>query len=315
MRLNQIDLNLFIVFEVIYREQNLTQAAQVLNISQPAVSNALRRLRRAFNDPLFERMAHGMAPTPLSHSLIGQVREALWRLNNTLVDSDSFTPQTASRAFRIAMQDFTSALVFPGIMAALRQAAPNIVLETRIGEPDVVQALTTAALDLAIEPPVLLNPLLYHTPLIRDRFVCVLRWGHPLAKRPLTLERYLELLHVEAVAAPGRPEPVDLALHALGKRRRIRSRLASCPVAAGVIANTDLALTIPARLAAIYDLAVLELPFEVPMLELHLYWHKSVDADPANRWLRELVIGCVAPPVAKNAKKSAAGRVVTRRRG
>ena len=293
MRLNQVDLNLFIVFEVIYREQNLTQAAQVLNISQPAVSTALRRLRRTFNDPLFQRVAHGMVPTPLSHSLIGQVREALWRLNNTLVEPEHFAPEATSRIFRVAMQDFTTALVFPGIMAALRQAAPNIVLEIRNNEPDIVQALTTAALDLSIEPPVLVNPLLYHRPLIRDRFVCLLRRGHPFAAEPLTLERYLELFHVEALAGPGRPEPVELALHALGKRRRIRSRLNSCAVAAEVIAGTDLALTLPARLARTYDLAMLELPFEVPPLELHLYWHKSVDADPANRWLRELVVGCV----------------------
>ncbi|MCB1689270.1 MAG: LysR family transcriptional regulator [Halioglobus sp.] len=293
MRINNVDLNLFIAFEVIYREKNLTRAAEVLNISQPAVSNTLRRMRESFNDPLFVRSPHGMQPTPVADSLIGEVREALRRLNNTLVSRESFDPEKARRTFHVRMHDLTAALLLPALMERIHRCAPNIVVRASTAGADVVQMLSKAELDLSIEPPTLVDPLLYYQPVLQEPYVCAMRKGHPLAQKKLTIKRYLELFHIDVSNTRDTASEVDMALHAQGVKRRIRSQLDSYLVAPDIVARTDLVATIPQMLAARYDLVIKPLPFDLPLLRLQLYWHKSVEVDPPNSWLRSQVLSLV----------------------
>jgi len=300
MRLDKIDLNLFIVFEVIYREGNLTKSAGVLNITQPAVSNALARLRKTFDDPLFERQADGMKPTPYAENLIGPVREALWILNNGVIDNTSFTPETAKRLIRMSMSDLSSALILPTLIPTLKKLAPGIVLEVQtINRSTVIDELSSSNLEFCIEAPVLLDQRLYHTPLLSDSFVCVVRNNHPVLDKKFTLDNYLSLEHIHASSTPTGAGHIDGALHSLGHKRKIKTRLQNYLVAPKLVMETDMALTIPRRLALLYNLAIVELPFSVPDMNLHLYWHKAKDLDPSHKWLREMLLECCGTQVEK----------------
>ncbi|WP_116365569.1 LysR family transcriptional regulator [Parahaliea mediterranea] len=290
MRLDQIDLNLFLVFEVIYREENLTRAAEVLKITQPSVSNALARLRRALNDPLFERNHAGMTPTPFARSIIGPVREALWRLNNSVIQQETFDPSTSSQTLRLSMDRYATAILLPNLAQALQLSAPGIVTEClEFPHHRIPDELTRGSVDVVITTPAFNEPLLCHRPLLCDEFVCVVREGHPELSGGLSLNSYLSLEHVAvAHTAPGLGH-VDYALSAMGYKRRERLTVTDYLAIPRLLRTTNLAATLPRKLAAILGLPTIELPFQTPALELHLYWHISRDTDPCNRWLRQLI--------------------------
>ena len=295
MRLDQIDLNLFIVFDVIYREANLTKAAEVLCITQPAVSNALARLRKTFDDPLFERTSDGMKPTPLAQRLIPSVREALWALNNGIAETENFNPHTVRQLLRISLNDLASALILPSLVPLLREQAPGIVLETQaVNQNEMINELSAARLSFSIDTATVIDPLLYHAPLLRDEFVCAVRKNHPVVDQHFSIERYLSLDHIHTSSRADEITQVDLALNREGAKRKIKARLQNYLVAPQLLANTDLAVTIPRSLAKTFDLAILELPLPVAPMELHMYWHKSRQADPGHQWLRKTILTATA---------------------
>lgn len=296
MRLDQIDLNLFIVFDVIYREANLTKAAEVLCITQPAVSNALARLRKTFDDPLFERKSDGMKPTPLAQRLIPAVREALWSLNNGIAETESFNPLTVRQLLRISLNDLASALILPSLLPLLREQAPGVVLETQaINQNEMINDLSSGRLSFSIDTAILIDPLLYHKPLLRDDFVCAVRKNHPVIDQQFSLERYLSLDHIHTSSRADEIAEIDLALNRVGEKRKIKAHLHNYLAAPQLLTDTDLALTIPRSLAESFDLAILELPLTVAAMEIHLYWHKSRQADPGHQWLRKTILAASAP--------------------
>jgi DNA-binding transcriptional LysR family regulator len=287
MRLNQVDLNLFVVFETIYDKRNLTRAAEVLCISQPAVSNALARMRKTFNDQLFVSTPHGMVPTPVAQNIIGRVGEALQLLNASVQEADLFLPASASKVFRVSMNDLTETLLLPALGDVLQREAPGIRIESYFSKRnDVARELATGALDLAIDAPLIADPQLLHGPLASERYVCMLRRGHPLAGAPLTLENYLTMGHIHMSSRREGLGHVDAALNLLGRQRDIRMRVQHYMVAPLIALRTDLALTAPLGLVQGVDAILLELPFALPTLQWHLYWHRSADQDQANAWLR-----------------------------
>tara|TARA_R110002073_G_scaffold306866_4_gene476274 strand:- start:979 stop:1875 length:897 start_codon:yes stop_codon:yes gene_type:complete len=290
MQLSQTDLNLFIVFEAIYREGNLTRAAEQLCLSQPAVSNALARLRRTFDDPLFIRSRQGMLPTPVAENIIGRVREALQLMSSSLTEGTVFQAGQSDKCFRINMSDLISAMILSPLVQAVSREAPAVHLESyHIPRGDLLRDLASGAVDLAIDAPVLSDPQLCHLPLLKERYVCMLRKGHPLAGDRLTLDDYLSLQHIHVSSRRTGPGYVEQALNNMGKSRDVHLRLQHYMIAPGVALASDLALTAPLRLVQAYDAQIYELPFALPELELHLYWHKSRDKDPANRWMRQLI--------------------------
>jgi DNA-binding transcriptional LysR family regulator len=291
MRLSNVDLNLFIVFDVIYTHRNLTRAAEVLCITQPAVSNALARLRKSFNDELFVRTPQAMVPTPIADNIVIRVREALQLLNASVQEGDLFQPATAQNAFRISMNSLPEALLLPALQQDLQRQAPGIQIASYYSNrQDAPKELAAGTLDLAIEVPLLNDPQLCHTPLMTERYVCMIRKDHPSAGEALTMERYLGLGHIHISSRRKGWGHTDLALSALGKERKIQLRVQHYMVAPLVAMQTDLALTVPLRWAQQYDAKILELPFQPQQLEWHLYWHKSADQDQANRWLRERLL-------------------------
>ncbi|WP_439888585.1 LysR family transcriptional regulator [Pseudomonas sp. MBLB4123] len=292
MNLNKVDLNLFVVFDAIYSEANLTRAGQIVGITQPAVSNALARLRETFNDPLFVRTAQGMVPTPMAQNIIGPVRSALQQLRISVQESRTFNPAQANKTYRISMTDLTEAVILPPLFQRLRRLAPQLVIESMLAKRrETTKELAAGRLDFAVDAPLNTDPQVRHVKLMEDRYVCALRQGHPLAKDKLSLDEYLSLTHIHISSRRSGLGYIDLALGKMGIQRKIALRSQHYLMASTVMQQTDMAMTVPERFARRNGLHHVELPVsDVPTLETHLYWHESTDQDPANRWMREQII-------------------------
>jgi len=291
MRLSQVDLNLFIVFDAIYQQRNLTRAAEVLCITQPAVSNALGRLRTTLNDPLFVRTSQGMTPTPLAENIVGRVQEALQLLNTSVTEGEIFQPAETDKVFRLSMNDLAEAMILPNLLEHLREVAPNIGVECyQVNRNDVERELAAGTLDFALDGPLIAGSQMCTKPLLRQRYACAVRKEHPVVGGSLTLDQYLELDHVVVSSRRKGVSYEDAALNRLGRQRKIRTRVQHYQVAPLVVERTDMALTMPMSMAQKYDLQVLELPFSLPPLDWNLFWHKSADHDQANIWMRDLLM-------------------------
>ncbi|MGA7816371.1 LysR family transcriptional regulator, partial [Caballeronia sp.] len=226
MRLSKVDLNLFVVFEAVYRTRNLTRAAEMLFITQPAVSNALARMRNAFDDPLFVSTSAGMIPTPVSENIISRVREALQLLDSSTHVEARFDPASSERTFRLSMTDLTEALLLPALEEVLQRLAPGIRIESYFTtRREVPEALASGAVNLAIDAPLIDDPYLEQEPLGRDRYACMLRQDHPYAKKKLTIDDYLRFGHIHVSSRRQGPGLVDAELNRLGHRRSIQTRV------------------------------------------------------------------------------------------
>jgi len=291
--ISRVDLNLFVVFDVIYREGNLTRASEALNLSQPAVSHALGRLRDRFDDPLFERSGKQMVPTPLAKAIIERVRIALGNLESTLSEGLAFDPATADRTFTIAMRDVLEANALPEIAAKLQSAAPNIKIRSvRLPRRDLESALVRGNIDFAADVLLPVSDQLGHSMLGRESLSVMLRKGHPLAS-DLSLENYLAAKHIQVSSRPEGLGIEDVGLSRLGKARDIAMRCQHFYAAAKVIEQTDWLLTLPSSyaqaLSETFDIQVLPIPYEAEPLEVHLYWHKKAEQDPALIWCKEQI--------------------------
>lgn len=292
MNLNKVDLNLFIVFDAIYTEANLTRAGQIVGITQPAVSNALSRLRETFNDPLFVRTAQGMVPTPMAQNIIGPVRNALQLLRVSVQESRIFNPLQANKTFRISMTDLIEAVILPPLFQRLRRQAPAVQIESFLAKRrETTKELAAGRIDFAVDAPLNTDPQVRHVKLLEDRYVCAMRKGHPLAKDKITLDDYLSLTHIHISSRRSGLGLVDLALGKMGIQRKIALRSQHYLMASQVMQQTDMAMTVPESFAHRHSLHAVDLPVnDVPAQETHLYWHESTDQDPANRWMREQLI-------------------------
>jgi DNA-binding transcriptional LysR family regulator len=307
-----LDLNLLRVFDAAMAEGSLTRAAAVLAMTQPAVSHALNRLRRALGDSLLTRTAGGVRPTPLAESLWPQVRSALATLRQAIAPAE-FDARRDAVQLRLAMADATAALLAPPVVKAIEEqhaAATLRVLPLTTRDPR--RLLQTDTVDLAVGSfPEVLPALqaeggetqLRHRPLYETRYVCVMRRGHPLARarsarKPLSLDEYCAAAHL-LVSFSGRPfGPVDQALAALGRQRRVVLTVNQFFTAGRVVARSNLLTVLPETFleATGYrdELAITELPVAVPTVHVGMLWHLRHDADPAHRWLRELVAAAAA---------------------
>ena len=293
MNLSKVDLNLFIVFDAIYTEANLTRAGQIVGITQPAVSNALARLRDTFNDPLFVRTAQGMVPTPMAQNIITPVRQALQLLRVSVQESRSFNPSEANKTYRISMTDLTEAVILPHLAARIRRQAPNINVDSFLTRRrETTKELAAGRLDFAIDAPLNTDPQLRHVRLFEDRYVCIMRKGHPLAsKERITLDDYLAQSHIHISSRRNGLGHVDLALGKMGIQRRVMLRSQHYQMAPLVLESTDMVMTVNERFARRHNLHWVELPIDdIPPIQTHLFWHESTDQDPANRWMREQII-------------------------
>lgn len=291
MQLNKIDLNLFIVFDVIYRERNLTRAAETLHITQPAVSNSLSRLRAAFDDPLFVRQSGSMIPTPLAENIIERIRMALVSLESSLNEYDDFSPLTSKRRFSFSMNDTSESYLLPLLIPFLQEQAPGIYIESYpVQRHDLAREFAAGQLDFAMDVPLVSDPQITHQAVVQDRFVCVARHEHPVIQGSLNLEQYLTLPHINVSSRRRGQGYIDVYLNRLGLTRNISLRVQHSKAAPPIVAQTDMLLTIPKTLAKEYKLQILELPFAVPNLDWHLYWPSNYSSDRAHQWMRQVIL-------------------------
>ena len=296
-----LDLNLLRVFDAVMTEQNLTRAAQRLAMTQPAVSNAVKRLRDSLGDDLLIRTAHGVKPTARAESLWPAVRRALAELEEAVAPR-SFELDKAHATFRMAMADATAALILPPLVRVIEQDAPGIdvrmvPLTTREPRPlllrgDVELAIgffpgVVAQLQGSTETPI------RHERLYSGRYVAVMRKHHPLAKQALTLDRYCEANHL-LVSFSGRARGlVDDALASLGRERRILLTVNQFFTAGQVVAASDLVMVIPKHLINATGMSEAlihqDLPFGLPEVHIDMLWHERDGRNPGHQWLRDQV--------------------------
>ena len=292
MNLKQTDLNLFKAFDVIYTEKNLTKAGEVLGITQPAVSNALSRLRELFDDELFIRTSKGMIPTPVANQIINDVRSALSLIQNTISETEKFDPSTADMTFKISIGDSSEYRLLPLLIKELAEVAPKIKVETYLTpRKDAPRELASGTIDFSIDPPVHSDPHLKHEKIYEEDYVMIVRKDHPiLEKKEITIQDYLDLSHIHISNRKTGLGHVDMTLYRLGLSRDISLRAQHFLVAPYIVEQSDLAITTTKGFAVDRNLAWRELPFEIDPLVLHLYWHEAKDSDTSSKWMKELML-------------------------
>jgi DNA-binding transcriptional LysR family regulator len=297
-----LDLNLLRVFDAVMAEGSLTRAAGTLAITQPAVSHALRRLREAVGEELFVRVAHGVRPTPRAEVLWPQVRQALAQLRQVLAPGD-FDPKRDSVQLRLAMADATAAVLAPPLVAGIEAERLQVNLRMLpLTTRDPRRLIEGGDADLAVGYfPELITTIVAQGPdshlhrarLYDTRYVCVMRKGHPLAGKPLTLDDYTQANHL-LVSFSGRPRGyVDQALAALGRQRRVLLAVNQFFAAGRVVARSDLLTVLPEGFVEAtgysHELVTRELPLALEPVHIDMIWHLRHDADAPHRWLREAV--------------------------
>jgi DNA-binding transcriptional LysR family regulator len=295
MHIERVDLNLFVVLDAIYREGSITKAAVTLNLTQPAVSHALSRLREVYDDPLFVRAGNRMAPTPLTRSIIDSVREALGQLQTTLTTPQPFDPATNQKQVVLAMRGVVESVLLPDLVAELEVQAPQMqFISARVPRREMEAELAAGRLDLAFDVLLPIGANIRHCVLLEDRFVVMSRKRHLSLRGGLDLEKYLQQRHVVVSSRRSGPVVEDFELGRLGYHRHIGMRCQNYFVALKTVAHTQMLLTVPENYALrnqhYHDLKIWSLPLELQPVASYMYWHASVDDDPANQWLRNQVI-------------------------
>ncbi|WOT06888.1 LysR family transcriptional regulator [Shewanella youngdeokensis] len=298
----KIDLNLFVVFDAIYCEGNITKAASVLNLSQPAVSHSLGKLRLYFDDALFIRQGNEMRPTPVAKNVIADVREALHQLQVCLVQSRQFEPLTSRKSFSLSLHGSLEPYYLPTLQQTLSIESPAINLSSnkRVRRSELENKLASGDIDLAIDALIPVSSNILHTRLELDQLVVLARKDHPLINQGLDLASYLDLEHVLVSSRSTGPGIEDFELSRIGLHRKISLRCQNALSACRVILTNDMLLTLPKTAAEMYsamlDITIYPMPVELPGIDVHLYWHANVDKEPANKWLRNKMIMAVSNP-------------------
>ena len=298
VNVSRVDLNLFVVLDAIYTEGGITRASERLNLTQPAISHALARLRELVGDPLFVRDGHTMMPTAAAHALIGPVRRALKEIEGSLNQLQQFDPATSTRSFRIGMRHIVESATLPELVRRVRAQAPGVQLAAVHHDRDAMHgALATGELDAVIDVLLPRVPQVSYERLAGGKMVVAVRANHPRVGDALDLATYLALDHVMASSRRSGPGLEDMALQRLGHERRVVVRCQHHWTACQLVATSDLLLTLPERYAGSANAALgnrlLPFPVDAAANDLYLYWHANADAEPGSRWLREQMRACL----------------------
>ena len=288
------DLNLLPIFAALMEERSVTRAARRLRMTQPAVSNALARLRATMQDQLFIRTRYGIQPTPKALELAPVIAEALARIDDVVLGQQDFDPATADRLMTIAPNGYVEFVLAPAIVARVSAVAPGIQLRlTPYGndliETGVTSGMTAMALGRIIDPPD--NWVVQH--LMDDGFACVVRANHPSVGSSVSRKQFERLMHVN-VLPPGRLRAgLFEALEQQDLRREVAVSVANFLAVPEIVAVTDYCATLPRlichRLADDRRLRVVPAPVNLGSFPVEMAWHVRYRHDPAHRWLRSLV--------------------------
>ncbi|UTA49597.1 LysR family transcriptional regulator [Simiduia sp. 21SJ11W-1] len=305
MNINRIDLNLLVYLDVLLRERNVTKAANQLGLSQPAMSNGLRRLRDLFEDPLLVRTSEGMTPTERALSLQPVIRDVLANVEKAVQPQSDFDPSASDRVYRIMASDYAEAVLFPRVLTRLRQEAPGVTLD--IMTPSDVSFLDVeqGKVDMVINRFDSMPQSFHQTTLWKDSFSCMFSAENPIKDR-FSLEAYLQAQHVwvsktgMGVGVGVNPRDVqrlgwvDEALAKQGKKRRISVFTRHYQAAMLLAEQKDLIVTIPSKAARLHEhnpqVVVADPPFEVPQFELKMAWSPLLQNNAAHQWMRRLIV-------------------------
>ncbi len=294
LNLRDIDLNLLVVFQQLYKERRVALVAENLGLTQPAVSNALSRLRKMLGDELFLRTARGMEPTPYATLLAEPIAYALATIRDTLDRQLEFDPAASVRKFTIAMTDLGEIHFLPKLMSRLAEAAPGVTVSTvRNTNVNLADELEAGRVDIAIGLLPQLKGGFFQRLLFRQRYVCVLRKGHPLDKGAMTLDDFEGAQHVVVVAGGTGHAIADDTIQRRGIKRNIRLSVPHFIALGHILARTDLIATIPERYVresmGPFGLTYLAHPVPIPEFDVNLFWHAKFHKEPGNQWLRNLI--------------------------
>lgn len=289
-RLRAVDLNLLTVLDAVLVERNVTRAAERLGMTQPAVSNALTRLRALFDDELFVRSGKEMAPTPRALSLAGPIRKALDLIQTSLAQPDAFDC-TASRTFRLGLGDLGEAILLPRFLRWLDQLGARVRLDLRPEPGASLHAeLRLGKVDLVLDHVVIPGEDFRRTRVIDLELAPVVRRDHPTAGSSMTLDEYVELEHVILEPREGQTDLAEHTLAVIGRSRRVRAQVAHYFSMPFLLLESNLVGTLPLPLARLFEqhlpVRVVRCPFPIQPIPLFLMWHACQDDDPAHRWLR-----------------------------
>ena len=311
LHLEAVDLNQLLVLCTLLETRSVTRAAERLGLSQSATSHALGRLRVLFDDPLLLRGSDRMILTARAEALAPQLSSALTHLRGALRPPEVFDPATTERTFVFATADYTEFVLVPPLIAQLQRVAPRMALTVCEPPADVAAGLGDGSLDLAAAPSLFggVATGIQSRTLFDESFVCMVRRGHPALGKRWTPESFSRMKH--AIIAP-RAKPggfVDDSLARLGLSRKIALMLPHFLVAPFVIAESDLVLTLPRRIAKTFEkqlpLVLVPPPLEVPGFSMQLYWHERSQRDPAHSFLRDRIAQTSSAPKARGTKKAA----------
>lgn len=290
-----IDLNLLVVLDALLAERHVSRAAIRLNKSQPTVSHALGRLRHLLDDPLLVRHGGALQPTMRALEIAPRLAEALERMHDLLAPS-GFHPATARRSFRLAMSDYGATVVLPRLLPLLRRRAPGIDLQvSQAGREAMAAQVMDGEVDIAIGVFHALDKAFRRQRLFEEDYACLADASLLGKAAGMDIGAYLQRPHALVALRADVESEIDVALAAAGHKRRIALVLPHWGVAPGLIAGTDLVLTIARRLhpavPAASGLAAFEPPFAIPSFAFQQIWHRRRDGDAAHQWLRETIAG------------------------
>jgi DNA-binding transcriptional LysR family regulator len=293
----RLNLNLLPIAVALYEERGVSKTATRLGMSQPAVSAALAKLRKAFDDPLFIRTARGMEPTPRAQAMIAPARDVLLRVERDVLSGLTFDPATANVTFTIALSDVGEMVFLPKVLERLQSLAPLASLHSVSPPPrELREGLETGEIDLAIGYfPDLESNNFFQQRLFNHHFCCLLRADHPITGARLSLTQFLRLRHI-AVHAAGRSQ--ELFERFLVRKKvhpkvlLVTPHFLSLPT---IIGKSDLVATVPHAVGIFFsgagaNIKALSPPFtDAPSIVLKQHWHRKANHDARNRWLRSLV--------------------------
>jgi DNA-binding transcriptional LysR family regulator len=295
MNLRDIDLNLLVVFNQLLMDRRVSTTADKLGLSQPAVSNALKRLRVLLKDELFVRTARGMEPTPYALNLVEPMGYALDTLQNALNQRDSFDPVTSERTFTLGLTDIGEIYFMPTLMETLSRVAPRIKISTlRHNSGHLSEDMASGNVDIAVGLLPGLTTGFFQRRLFKQRYVCLFRQGHPTAHNPISLAQFKSLAHVGVTSANTGHSEVDEWLTRKGIARHIQLHVPHFVAVGHILQSSDLIATVPERFAQKcaepFQLETSPLPFKLPDIAINLFWHAKYNREPANMWLRQLMV-------------------------
>lgn len=305
MNLSKLDLNLLVYLDVLLRERNVTRAAEQLNITQPAMSNGLRRLRTMLKDPLLVRTRSGMEPTERALSIQPQLRALLSHAEQIVQSDGGFSATSSQRVFRIMASDYAESTLLPAVLAELSQRAPDIVIDVLTPSDVVFEDIEHGRVDMAINRFDDMPQSFHQVTVWRDGFDCLMSRDNPITQS-WSLSAYLAARHVwvsktgMGIGVGMNPDRVqrlgwvDEALAQIGERRNISVFTRHYQVAGLLVQQRDLIATVPKRCARLHyqnpNIVILEPPFEIPTIALKMAWGPLLQHNSAHQWLRQLIM-------------------------